>query len=287
MVDWKNNSCFRTIRELGGELCVDEQRSGLLCPNCRGGAESEVSLSLSRTATGISYCCHRDKCGWKGHIPMIASVSSNEDDLFKRERVLPEAKKFYGKLEELPEEIRIKLTTKYFLTEAEIQRAGWLWSPDMDGGRVCMPICSRFARNIGHSFRSLDKRKRPKNRNILTATGEPLMSWYKSVADPAKGIFGWSLPVVMVEDQISALRVSKFANAVSLMGTNLNNEKVLELRKCQAPSFILALDEDATQTAVRYKRQFDELFPGGLKMVYLKRDLKDCHDDEIKTVLNL
>ena len=113
------------------------------------------------------------------------------------------------------------------------------------------------------------------------------MPRYRCPDEKSRGAFTFTLPVVLVEDQISALKASRWCNAVSLMGTNLSDSKVLELRKCQAPHFILALDEDAKVKAAQLKTRFEEMLPGGLKIVFIKKDLKDSTDDEIKEYLGM
>lgn len=281
-----NKTAFARIREYAADMAVDDQKSGLSCPNCNGGSNAELSLSVKRTANGVQYICHRNKCDWKGHIPMTAATL-DPDRLYKEQKIYDGAKKYYGKLENLPANVSMQLQSKYGLTDEEITKAGWLWSPDMDGGRICMPIKARFGHNVGHSFRTLDKRKKPKNRIIITSTQEPLLCWYRCADEKSRGALTFTMPVVIVEDQISALKASRWCNAVALMGTNMNDQKVLELKKCLAPKFMLALDEDASVRAAELKRRYEDIFQSGLSVKLLKKDLKDSTDEEIKTALGM
>lgn len=60
--------------------------------------------------------------------------------------------------------------------------------------------------------------------------------------------------------------------SVSLMGTNLNLDKLLDLLRV-SESIVLALDRDATDKSVKYAKRYALLAPG-MKVLPLERDLK-------------
>ena len=62
------------IRDIAGELALDEQATGLTCPYCAGGSSGEKSLSVIRKANKAEYFCHRASCNMHGAVNMAARI---------------------------------------------------------------------------------------------------------------------------------------------------------------------------------------------------------------------
>jgi len=264
---------------IGDRLHNGGQVSGEVCPKCRGGLSGEKSLSVVREGSAVSWHCHRSSCDFTG----AHGVPLTEESLSTA--VPPAARRHYPpKLVGVPNSILDLLEEKYRISRQDVKRQGFMWSY-MDGGRLAMPIKTRWMNEIGHSFRSL-RGASPKNRILLYAgVGNPSMSWYMGKNEMAGALFNVKLPVVVVEDQLSAIRASSFANSVALLGTNLSNVKAVDITKVGAKHVIIAFDKDASASAARYVRQFNPFFEK-LSMVQLEKDLKDSTDDEIRSILS-
>jgi hypothetical protein len=103
----------------------------------------------------------------------------------------------------------------------------------------------------------------------------PLLSWYRKPSDS----------VVLVEDQISAMRVAQDVEdveAVALLGTALNAEKIQEIQS-QHSRVIIALDADATRVAFQHARRWASAFES-FRVVILTKDIKDCSPEELNEV---
>ena len=83
--------------------------------------------------------------------------------------------------------------------------------------------------NTGAVLRSLSGAK-PK---ALTHTEDGAMAWYRN----------WQSDLlIIVEDQLSAIRASKYMNAVALLGTNLNEERAQAIARMKWFRVLIALD---------------------------------------------
>lgn len=93
-----------------------------------------------------------------------------------------------------------------------------------------------------------------------------------------------SRKLVIVEDQLSAIRASEYMNAVALLGTNLNEEQAYEIQRQKFQESYIALDADAIkqQTALVIRHR------GILRLtpLMLKKDLKDHTPQELEEFFN-
>lgn len=100
------------------------------------------------------------------------------------------------------------------------------------------------------------------------------MAWYTNVR--ASGI-------IIVEDQLSAIRASAYLNSVALLGTNLNEERALEIRAANNSPVYLALDLDAIASAVKYVVKYRSVLP--MQLVRLSKDIKDHSVKELDLLM--
>ena len=91
-------------------------------------------------------------------------------------------------------------------------------------------------------------------------------------------------PVVLVEDQISALRASQYVLGVSLLGTSLTHSKLTKiLSDTKTQVLNLCLDRDAVALAVEYSKKFSSLCD--IVVHPMTKDLKDLGEDELQEYL--
>lgn len=85
--------------------------------------------------------------------------------------------------------------------------------------------------------------------------------------------------LIIVEDIYSALRCSDYMNAAAILGTHINDVRVLTMREIKPSVVYLALDADAFDKAIGYVKKFRNT----LRMipVKLERDLKNLSPEEL------
>lgn len=86
--------------------------------------------------------------------------------------------------------------------------------------------------------------------------------------------------LVIVEDQLSAIRLSKYTSSVALMGTHLNGPRVFELLASRPTKMHLWLDADAFDKAVKYAIQYK-----CFSVCKLEKDVKNLSEPELIQLL--
>lgn len=84
--------------------------------------------------------------------------------------------------------------------------------------------------------------------------------------------------LVIVEDQMSAIKVAGTYHSLALLGTNLSDAKVEEIRQQDKyDRIMLCLDADAVGHGIRLMLQLRDKLPN-LQVFGLKQDIKDMDD---------
>jgi hypothetical protein len=149
-----------------------------------------------------------------------------------------------------------KSETRYFLpiTGPEGVRRGWV---------------SRKAWEGSPAYYASDERPKAL---VYMDTEEPVQSWH---GVQYQGAWGDQMPRVIVEDQISAMRLlwDTGLHSIAIIGTGVNEEKIAELQR-HAKHIVFALDADATGQAFAHARKWGQAFES-CRVVILRRDIKD------------
>lgn len=245
-----------------------ETSSGLLCPACKGGASEEKSLNVSRRDGVLLWFCHRASCGFSGRSG-AAAAGSGEGRGSKEKR-----KPYYIRTTPLGEEVTRLLAERYRITSKDLELAGFEWTGEGVGvyaRRVHMPIFGPDSRKRGANLRSYEG-KQPRALIQMYSDEEVPQCWYK-----------WkrkSKVLLLVEDQVSAVRAAKDFHVVALLGTTLSNAKVQEIvLNHEYEHVLICLDQDATYTAIRTQLRLRNTIKG-LLMKGLGKDIKDFDDEE-------
>lgn len=243
-------------------LSPGDTLSGLLCPSCRGGSGREHSLSVGRKEQWLWWRCHRASCNFRGSYTH-ASIGPRPVKDVTLNRLSYTTKP-------LPKSLCRKLCEDLHLTEGLISTAGWQWTDDYSG-RVVMPIRSLDGTHTGDSLRSYngDEPKAMINRRM---PGE-LLSWHTTVRYPST--------VVICEDQPSAVRMSGVTGVagLALLGTELNYDRCMDIKRSKIKHLVLSLDEDATAKAVRHLVNYRSVLPS-LRLVPLDEDIKSMNNEK-------
>jgi hypothetical protein len=94
-----------------------------------------------------------------------------------------------------------------------------------------------------------------------------------------------SRSVVVVEDSVSAIKVSRFTDSTVLWGSNLSLNKVVRLSKFYR-HLILWLDNDKAKEMIKQMQPYQYLFDS-IDMIVSKRDPKEHTNEEIISYLNI
>lgn len=265
------------VQSLARELQVDEQLSGALCPFCKGGVNSDKSLSIRRGPYHARYCCHRSSCGQHGVVDMTAIQEAPVSVAFKPK--LSKIREELALLEytEIPASVYLTLNEKYSLDEELLRFGGFKWTPTKK--RVVMPIRTPMGIPIGITLRTLDKEVKPKTLTYIHTTDVPIASFYLHGAAGNK-------PMWIVEDQISALRLSEYVDAVALLGTNLTDSLIMYIKRLAIKHIVICLDADAKQKALEHCKNFSALIEK-ISVRFPPKDIKDMSRKELEDFLSV
>ncbi len=236
--------------------------AGELCPTCKGGDARERTLSVSRRDASLVWICHRDSCGFKGREGSTYSGAGLVSGPVNVRGVW--GRQIDAQSLAVPEAVRQTLEDRYRITARHIQahELGW----DADSQRLVIPVKDFLGNRLGVTLRALDKRT-PKS---LTHTEQGAVSWH--VNHTVGG-------VIIVEDQLSAIRASDYLSSVALLGTNLSEDTAYGIRRAKRSPVYLALDADAWRTTIRHTVEHRATL--AIRPLRVSKDLKDHSDEEL------
>lgn len=237
------------------------------CPFCNGGLNNDRSFSVTRVSTGFLYNCYRASCRAKGLHPCGAS-----DYQGRKQRVFTPQEYKYD-LAALTFAQKDWFVGKFALTGKELRSNGVLYNQTTNS--FAWPIRDCRGYEIGILDRSYAGRK-PK----------AIAHWFN---DSPKLYFPSGMELnpevcVLVEDNISAIKVSRHVNSVALLGSNISEEQAVHLAGIYS-RLVIALDPDATINALEFAQKYNLYFKHGATSVSLSADPKNMSDVEIMEAL--
>jgi len=225
-----------------------------LCPSCGGGSTSERSLSVRPTDVPGQWkaSCWRSTCGFWQIVG-----GSTEPQAAQQ----PEAVYFDDSVRSLVGTTIEEDLADYCIDPHTADRRGWRVA---SGGRLVMPVLDRHGSQIGTTTRTFTKPKQ-----VRTYKSDHSCAYLDWHCDPSLA----GGPVLIVEDQISALRASEAGvNAIALMGTNLTPEAMTEISDAGYALIYIALDNDVFQKSLDYASKYSHY--GTVVPLYLPCDIK-------------
>lgn len=138
-------------------------------------------------------------------------------------------------------------------------------------GRVFMPVLDEDGVEYGYTVRKFDDQVGPKTLNFVQNSKG---SWYT-------GPRGTKLNhLLVVEDQLSALRASHYLNTVALLGTNVTDGTLSVLKERKYDYVYLALDADAFPVSIRLARRLRDAGIN-VRVLKLEKDVKNMDEPEL------
>ena len=268
----KYGFCVEEIERGFHTLGEEETASGQVCPACEGGASQEKSLSVTRRDGVLWWNCHRDSCGFKGRT-RVYGADANQNPGTKKSRV----RAYVPTTKLSPATLRF-LATKYRLPRSSLELAELSWTGDQstrDGRRVCYPIFGPDTKKRGENYRSYEDGVTPKAIIHLGKEDAIASAWYKFTRT--------SKCLVLVEDQVSAIKLAPYTHALALLGTNLSEAKASEIGD-EYERIYLCFDNDAIGTAIKTQIEWSSRFPN-MGILGIMKDIKDMDDNEFDIFL--
>lgn len=258
------NTLRNEVRLAGADLCVGETIR-VLCPECRGGSDHELSLSVTRDDEGLLYNCYRATC------PTAGRASGRS--LNPSTRKVSEPTHYEGGLHPLGEDWWQYLADEVGFDDEHIHRSK---ARIADDGRVAYPVLGPQGRRRGLVLRSYTGQK-PKALTYMDVADEPKCSWYPWDRWE-RGAVVW-----VVEDIPSAIRASRYVDAIALCGSGASQDAIDEI-SAHYECVVWALDADATVTALEQQRRWGLYFSNSRVQV-LEQDLKDMNEEDLCKLL--
>lgn len=277
-------NAFINLRHFAATVETGTTDRSELCPWCGGGTTHERSFAVTRTSEAAAlYVCHRASCSRSGRLAVWgfklrqiefkggADTASEEGKTFT-------PRVYSGDTTELGEEWAAELLELYSLQRDEANWSGW--RTEASSGNLVCPVRSPLGVVRGLEVRR-SKVQVPIIPSPKTVTyrllDEPWLGWYRGINTG---------PIVLVEDAISALKVSRHFQVACLHGSHIDLDMLLEVISIAGSKdeIILALDRDATSKALKFVVEWRFLAPN-FRAVPLSNDLKYESDATIKTLL--
>lgn len=248
------------------------------CPWCGGGLSREKGFAVTRTSEAEAlYKCHRASCGRSGRLAVWGFRLFEESDTNPEDGKSFTPRVHSRDTHQLGEEWLTELSSLY---EIRKEDSDWAeWRVEANSGNLVCPVRSPIGLARGVEVRRSKIQvpivPSPKTQPYRVLD-EPWMGWYRRTGiDIVR-------PVILVEDAISALKVSRHFQVGCLHGSHITLEMLLEALSIPGGSqeLILALDKDATSKALKFIVEWRFLAPN-FRAVPLDKDLKYVSDTEI------
>ena len=268
------------IYEEAESLDIGETTRKPQCPRCG----RDKSFSITRSEDKIEYNCFRAVCECKGTIP-LNGLDKSEVKNHKTTTFRP--RYYHNPLFRLTEPLRGLIYDTWGVDkETQIQN-GFKWAKD--DGRLHIPVYNHLGEATGATSKILDR--------CELEPGAPKSIIYNHLDVPKLDFTSDTLyksdykdkeSVILVEDKLSAIRVSKHIPCVSLSGVFLSEEAAIVLAS-QYKNLIIALDADTWHTnkplGTRLKELYGLYFDEVINL-YIERDFKDMSEEELICALS-
>lgn len=240
---------YKVIKNTYKDLAINESTRADLCPSCG----KKGCFSIVRTTTQLAYQCF--SCKISGYINMT-KPTLQQRKLYKemqQEHTVAELPYDYTTL--LPNEAKIFMM-KYALDDKQLSRNNIGYSPHRE--MFVYPV------HYKGELKAVQYR---------LLYNDPDMPKYITHGDKAPYVINHATSddVVLTEDILSAIKVSKYTNAICLLGTSLTFRHLKELIDGKYKRIFIWLDPDKAGVDGRRKIA-KELSIYGFKPIVLKSE---------------
>lgn len=263
------------IREKENEirlLAANQQVGETTITHCVFCGSDERKLSITRLEGGVLYNCFRASCNGKGFIP---SMPSGLSDYKPVKKFTPHI--FDHPTEQLDEKTMVTLERKYWITRT-VTSLNQIHTT-FNRCALVMPLFTNNYEIFGYQTKRL----------VASQFGTKAITYLEKDVVPisySKSVFPYSPTLILVEDKLSAYRCSEFAHSAALLGTDLNDEKILDILRGGFRDIVIALDPDAVSKEIKLVNKY-KLFFNSMRGASLSNDPKDLHPIQLKEELGI
>lgn len=260
----------------GARLGVQDQTS-VNHVDCPAGVDTKRRLYVKRTNDGlyIGYCHH---CGQKGATKASGQWVDYSVDL---SAVAPKKLELsrYGTMNPNATEWPAAPLAWLFqarMTYVRMQEHGIRYDEQLD--RVALPIFDSEHRLLAMQLRSFDDNQ-PKYLNVYREDAvKPVHCWLTNFPDDDR--------IYIVEDILSAIRISKFVNVGALLGTHLSDWAKNYLAEFY-PYVAVWLDPDdaGIKACSKIARDLTPIITGYVQLLSTDKQPKELSDEEIRVMV--
>ena len=179
----------------------------------------------------------------------------------------------------------------YAISPTTASRCGFRWNARTS--QLIFPLYNQAGQIVATQSRNFDPDRAAKAKYFNSGSKEEAFPLYQketpSVGPPSRASSS-SCPnldhrVTITEDLLSAIRVSKFVDAMPALGTSLSMSKALALQKMGYTTALVWLDRDKWKEGMDICDKFKWL---GLstRAIYTEKDPKEYSDEQIQEYLN-
>lgn len=265
------------IKKAGEFLAIDETKS-IVCPYCIQAWESQgrpkiwsprKSMSITRSYSGYLYICFRATCANEGIVgsPAVKLNATTKTTFVPSTNTNP--------LISIPTTVWRDMFEPYGVSKADCIEQHIQW--DAQAQRVYMPVFNRMGYVIGGVGKASNRTTKPK---VLTYRDKDVpMLHYPLKQDITQ-------PLVLVEDIISSIKVSKVTSCAALLGSNITKPILKQLLNDEVRDIILMLDGDVGPKSLLIKKKLGSLFRNfSVCQLSNDKDPKDLSIEEIKELV--
>ena len=274
MMDYHPNPAMEMIKNKIEEIkqeALDLQVGDTKQVNCIFCNSTKPKLSISRITEGILYNCWRPNCTGRGFISSLPSSLYNTPKIKAFN-----AKPFNYETHNLTEEMLDFLWTKYYLSKGTLELNGIKQIKDRNG--ILIPLFNSNGFQYGNTTKFFDGNT--KAMHYLEEAQTCMLHYPVSAYNTP-----WA---ILVEDVLSAIRITNsyhLCDGIALLGTDVNNDKVINIRSAGYTRITVALDHDATNKALGLKRKYGSFFKIFV-VAPLQKDPKEMSSKELVKVLD-
>lgn len=258
------------IKEIANGLDVSQNKREL-CPACSGGKSKERSLSVTRLDSGILYYCFRASCGAKG---FVRDFKTRRNDFHQERRKYP---RYTGGLRNLSAKEIWEFFGKYSLAQHDITQNGIRRTTN--GRWLYFPIFNYRALQIGEQLKRVDNQPGAKAVTFRW-TQDSLL--YFPVGS------GYSRRIVVVEDPISAIKVSKLETTTALLGVSIGEDTPVLFNMLRIEKIVIMCDGDSAGrvATIGIKDKLAPFFDTTAVFLDSGKDPKDLSYKQLKEILD-
>lgn len=220
----------------------------------------------------VLYKCHRATCDLKGAVMGKHVVSPQTSTPPRHQR------RYKGDLQPLTQLMWKEYFYQYGISRESLSGQGIMYATDIDRYRI--PVVDHRGYEIGENLKAARANQKPKS--LLHKFNDvPFLHF------PLGQEFHDTL--VLVEDQISSIKVSRVHYCAALLGTNLSDDGLKLLKEIGVTKLQLMLDGDkpGIDAALRIKEKAGNLFLTEVVIVPDGKDPKDLTFKEIEACLGV